>query len=72
MSTTIIRSTKMLKQRRSANVFILPQIGSSYYSTLDIEGDEIYWNQLSDEEFKSKMEKLRSRSASGLRTGTWP
>jgi hypothetical protein len=29
----------------------------SYYSTLDDEGDEIDWNQLSDEEFESK-EKL--------------
>jgi hypothetical protein len=31
----------------------------SYHSTLDDEGDEIDWNQLSDEEFKSKMEKLK-------------
>jgi hypothetical protein len=31
----------------------------SYYSTLDDEGDEIYWDQLSDEEFESKMEKLK-------------
>jgi hypothetical protein len=31
----------------------------SYYSTLDDEGDEIDWNQLSDEEFESKMEKLK-------------
>jgi hypothetical protein len=30
----------------------------SYYSTLDDEGDEIDWDQLSDEEFESKMEKL--------------
>jgi hypothetical protein len=30
----------------------------SYYSTLDDEGDEIDWDQLSDEEFRSKMEKL--------------
>jgi hypothetical protein len=30
----------------------------SYYSTLDDEGEEIDWNQLSDEEFESKMEKL--------------
>jgi hypothetical protein len=28
----------------------------SYYSTLDDEGDEIDWDQLSDEEFESKME----------------
>jgi hypothetical protein len=31
----------------------------SYYSTLNDEGDEIYWDQLSDEEFESKMEKLK-------------
>jgi hypothetical protein len=31
----------------------------SYYSTLDDEGDEIDWNQLSDEDFESKMEKLK-------------
>jgi hypothetical protein len=31
----------------------------SYYSTLDDEGDEIDWDQLSDEEFKSTMEKLK-------------
>jgi hypothetical protein len=30
----------------------------SYNLTLDDEGDEIDWNQLSDEEFESKMEKL--------------
>jgi hypothetical protein len=44
----------------------------SYYSTLDDEGDEIDWNQLSDEEFESKIEKLKVRSASGLRTGKLP
>jgi hypothetical protein len=31
----------------------------SYYSTLDDEGDEIDWDQLSDEEFETKMEKLK-------------
>jgi hypothetical protein len=31
----------------------------SYYSTLDDEGDEIDWDQLSDEEFESKIEKLK-------------
>jgi hypothetical protein len=31
----------------------------SYYSTLDDEGDEIDWDQLSDEEFESKMEQLK-------------
>jgi hypothetical protein len=31
----------------------------SYYSTLDDEDDEIDWDQLSDEEFESKMEKLK-------------
>jgi hypothetical protein len=31
----------------------------SYYSTLDDEGDEIDWDQLSDEEFESKMEKQK-------------
>jgi hypothetical protein len=31
----------------------------SYYSTLDDEGDEIDWNKLSDEKFKSKMEKVK-------------
>jgi Reverse transcriptase (RNA-dependent DNA polymerase) len=31
----------------------------SYYSTLDEEGDEIDWDQLSDEEFESKMERLK-------------
>jgi hypothetical protein len=31
----------------------------SYYSTLDDEGDEIDWDQLSDEKFKSKIEKLK-------------
>jgi Reverse transcriptase (RNA-dependent DNA polymerase) len=31
----------------------------SYYSTLDDEGDEIDWDQLSDEEFESTMEKLK-------------
>jgi hypothetical protein len=31
----------------------------SYYSALDYEGDEIDWDQLSDEEFESKMEKLK-------------
>jgi hypothetical protein len=31
----------------------------SYYSALDEEGDEIDWDQLSDEEFESKMEKLK-------------
>jgi hypothetical protein len=31
----------------------------SYYSMLDDEGDEIDWDQLSDEEFESKMEKLK-------------
>jgi hypothetical protein len=30
----------------------------SYYSTLDDEGDEIDWDQLSGEEYESKMEKL--------------
>jgi hypothetical protein len=30
-----------------------------YYSTLDDEGDEIGWDQLSDEEFESKMEELK-------------
>jgi hypothetical protein len=33
----------------------------SYYSTLDDEGDEIDWDQLSDEEFESEMEKLKAR-----------
>jgi hypothetical protein len=31
----------------------------SYYSTLDDEGDEIDWDQLSKEEFESNMEKLK-------------
>jgi hypothetical protein len=31
----------------------------SYYSTLDDEGDEIDWDQLSDEKLESKMEKLK-------------
>jgi hypothetical protein len=31
----------------------------SYYSTLDEKGDEIDWNQLSGEEFESKMENLK-------------
>jgi hypothetical protein len=31
----------------------------SYYSTLDKEGDKIDWDQLSDEEFESKMKKLK-------------
>jgi hypothetical protein len=31
----------------------------SYYSTLEDEGDEIDWDQLSDKEFESKMEKLK-------------
>jgi hypothetical protein len=31
----------------------------SYYSTLNDEGDEIDWDQRSDEEFESKMEKLK-------------
>jgi hypothetical protein len=31
----------------------------SYYSTLDDKGDEIDFDQLSNEEFKSKMEKLK-------------
>jgi hypothetical protein len=31
----------------------------SYYSTLDDEGDEMDSDQLSDEEFESKMEKLK-------------
>jgi hypothetical protein len=31
----------------------------SYYSTLDEKGDEIDWDQLSDEEFESKMKKLK-------------
>jgi hypothetical protein len=31
----------------------------SHYSTLDDEGDEINWDQLSDEEFESKMKKLK-------------
>jgi hypothetical protein len=31
----------------------------TYYSTLHDEGDEIDWDQLSDEEFQSKMEKLK-------------
>jgi hypothetical protein len=31
----------------------------SYSSTLDDEGEEIDWDQLSDEEFESKMEKLK-------------
>jgi hypothetical protein len=31
----------------------------SYYSTLDDEGGEIDWDQLSDEEFESKMKKLK-------------
>jgi hypothetical protein len=31
----------------------------SYYSTLDDEGDEIDWDQLSNEEFESKIEKLK-------------
>jgi hypothetical protein len=34
----------------------------SYYSTLDDEGDEIDWDQLSDEEFESEMEKLKVRA----------
>jgi hypothetical protein len=37
----------------------LPAALYSYYSTLDGEGDEIDWDQLSDEEFESKMEKLK-------------
>jgi hypothetical protein len=31
----------------------------AYYSTLDDEGDEIDWDQLLDEEFESKKEKLK-------------
>jgi hypothetical protein len=31
----------------------------SYYSALDDEGDEIDWDQLSDVEFESKVEKLK-------------
>jgi hypothetical protein len=31
----------------------------SHYSSLDDEGDEIDWDQLSDEEFESKTEKLK-------------
>jgi hypothetical protein len=33
----------------------------SYYSTLNDEGDKIDWDQLSDEEFESKMEKLKDK-----------
>jgi hypothetical protein len=33
----------------------------SYYSTLDDEGEEIDWDQLSDKKFESKMEKLKVR-----------
>jgi hypothetical protein len=58
MRTKIIRSTKTLKRRRSANVFILPQLCTSTTLRCD-EGDEIDWDQLSDEEFESKMEKLK-------------
>jgi hypothetical protein len=32
---------------------------NSYNSTLDDKSGEIYWDQLSDEEFESKMEKLK-------------
>jgi hypothetical protein len=42
----------------------------SYYSTLDDEGDEIDCDQLSDEEFESKMEKLKVKEREELRTGT--
>jgi hypothetical protein len=59
MRKTIIRSTKALKRRRSANVFIFPQLLYSNYSTLDDEGDEIDWDQLSDENFESKVKKLK-------------
>jgi hypothetical protein len=31
----------------------------SYYSTLDDEGDELDWDQLPDEEFKPKIQKLK-------------
>jgi hypothetical protein len=34
---------------------------NSYYSTLDDECDKIDWDQLSDEEFESKMEKLKAK-----------
>jgi hypothetical protein len=37
----------------------LSPASSSYYSTLDDEGNEIIWDQLSDEEIESKMEKLK-------------
>jgi hypothetical protein len=36
----------------------LASVFYSYYSTLDYEGDEIDWDQPSDEEFESKMVKL--------------
>jgi hypothetical protein len=55
--TTIIWPTKTLKRRQIANVSILA--AASYYSTLDDESEEIDWDQLSDEEFESKMEKLK-------------
>jgi hypothetical protein len=39
----------------------------SYYSTLDDEGDEIDWDQLSDEEFESKMEKLKVKESERIK-----
>jgi hypothetical protein len=39
----------------------------SYYSTLDDEGDEVDWNQLSDEEFESKMKKLKVKERERIR-----
>jgi hypothetical protein len=39
----------------------------SFYSTLDDEGDEIDWDQLSDGEFESKMEKLKVKKRERIR-----
>jgi hypothetical protein len=59
MRTTIIRSPKKAEAETKRQRVRLAAALSSYYSTLDDEGDEIDWDQQSDEEFESKVEKLK-------------
>jgi hypothetical protein len=59
MRTTIIWSPKKAEAETKRQRVHLAAALSSYYSTLDDEGDEIDWDQQSDEEFESKVEKLK-------------
>jgi hypothetical protein len=68
--TTIIRPIKTLKRRRSADIFILPQLYTRTNRLWITRETRLIGINCRTKSLSPRWKSLRSRSASGLRTGT--